>query len=346
MKITINTIVDDLVINSKFITGHTNYEYAVKSLYPLMDRLPIQRNLQNPSFYSRLRLDLLKGCVMPPITLAIISDKNILPTKIIDAEKYISDHIKDAFILDGIQRISALYKTYKEPEIDRQLDLSRPLYVNLLICKSMDNLLYRMITLNNGQKPMSANHQIEILLGNIYSFNELEIIIQTEKERGKKGKYEHAFDKSNIIKAYLAFLANSTAIDNKKIIDSKMDELIAKKIIDSKITEEDIEFSSVISLINRFSNSDYLKKWFENANNIIGFSVGIRKSFQDINSVDANGFEKAIVEFEKAFKALNLSTIKLSRERRNLTEYFIKHYKRLGAKEELDLLDELNEKML
>lgn len=346
MKITISSIVDDLVINSKFITGQTNYEYAINHLYPLIDRLPIQRNLQNPSFYSRLRLDLLKGCVMPPITLAIISDKDILPSKVADAEKYINDHINDAFILDGIQRVSALYRTYKEPEINRQLDLKRPLFVNLLICKSMDNLLYRMITLNNGQKPMSANHQIEILLGNIYSFNELDIVIQTDKEKGKKGKYEHAFDKSNIIKGYLAFLANSTAIDNKKIIDSKMDELIAKKIIDSRITEEDIEFSAVIDLINRFSNSDYLKKWFDNTNNIIGFSVGIRKSFNILNEVETSKFENAIAEFEKAFKGLNLSTIKLSRERRNLTEYYISHFEELCEKEELDLLDVLNEEML
>jgi hypothetical protein len=345
MKITINSIVDDLVINSKFITGQTTYEFAIKNLYPLIDRLPIQRNLQNPSFYSRLRLDLLKGCVMPPITLAIISEKTILPIKVSDAEKYINDHIKEAFILDGIQRISALYKTYEEQEIDKQLDLKRPLFVNLLICKSMDNLLYRMITLNNGQKPMSANHQIEILLGNIYKFNDLEIVIQTEKEKGKKGKYEHAFDKSNIIKGYLAFLSNSTAIDNKKIIDSKMDELIAKKIIDSKITEEDIEYSAVISIINRLSNSNYLKKWFDNANNIIGFSVGIKKSFKDINNIDVGRFEAAIIEFEKAFKGLNLSTIKLSRERRNLTEYYISHFEELKEKDELDLLDTLNEEM-
>ena len=47
------------------------------------------------------------------------------------------------------------------------------LYANLLICESMDRLLYRMITLNNGQKPMSARHQIEILAGNIFDFDHL-----------------------------------------------------------------------------------------------------------------------------------------------------------------------------
>ena len=264
MSIKIDSIVDDLVIDSKFITGKTNYEFGINSLYPLIDKLPIQRNLQNSSFYSRLRMDLLKGCVMPPITLALIKEKDELPGALKSAEKFVNNNIDSAFILDGIQRINALNKTYKEPTIDKELDLARPLFVNIIICKSMDNLLYRMITLNNGQKPMSANHQIEILLGNIYKFRDLDIEIQTEKEKGKKGKYKHAFLKSNIIKAYLAFLTNSTAIDNKKIIDSKMDELIAKKIIDSKITDEGLEFSSIIELINRLSSNDYLKKWFDN----------------------------------------------------------------------------------
>jgi hypothetical protein len=342
----ITSIDDDFVIDSKFITGKTNYDFALKSLYPLINHLPIQRNLQNPTFYSRLKSDILKGCVMPPITLAFIADKDVLPTKQKEAEEYINKNIQNGFILDGIQRISTLKRAYDEPEENLTLNLGRPLFINVIICKSPDNLLYRMITLNNGQKPMSANHQIEILLGNIYEFKELEIVIQTEKERGKKGKYAHAFEKANIIKSYLAFLANSTAIDNKKIIEDKLDELVAKKILESKRTVGDLEYNSVIGLINRLSESKYNKEWFDNANNIIGFSVGIRKSFKEVSEHSTADFEKSLKEFEKAFTALKLSTIKLSKERRNLSEYFIASYATLRDKHELDLLDVLNEKVL
>lgn len=346
MAIKIHSVENDLVIDSKFITGKTDYKFAIDKLYPLIDRLDIQRNLQNTSFYSRLRLDLLKGCVMPPITLAIISDKDILPAELSDAEKFINDNIGSAFVLDGIQRLNALNRTFKQPELNQEIDLTRPFFMNILICKKTDNLLYRMITLNNGQKPMSANHQIEILLGNIYKFKDLDIIIQTEKEKGKKGKYENSFEKSNIIKSYLAFLAKSTAIDNKKIIETKMDELVAKKIIDSNITDDDLEFSSVIKLINRLCSSDFLKRWFDNTNNIIGFCVGIRKSFYILEDVPVKEFEESLKEFEKAFKGLNLSTIKLSRERRNLTNYFIKNYDKMHELSEIDLLDTLNEEIL
>lgn len=346
MKIEINTINDDHVIDSKFITGYTDYKFGVENLYPLIDKLDIQRNLQNASFYRRLRLDLLKGCVMPPITLALISDKSKLPTDKTQAVKYINDNISKAFILDGIQRINALNKTYKEPELELSLDVDRPLFINILICKSMDNLLYRMITLNNGQKPMSANHQIEILLGNIYKFDDLDIEIQTEKEKGKKGNYTHTFPKSNIIKAYLGFLTNSTAIDNKKIIDTKLDELIAKKIIDSKITDDGLEFSEIIGLINRFAEDNYLKKWLDNTNNIIGFCVGIRSSFESLKNISSQEFAKSIKVFEKAFSSLNLSTIKLSKERRNLSQYYIQKFDDLKEFDELELLDQLIENVL
>ncbi|QNN40463.1 hypothetical protein [Pedobacter roseus] len=346
MKIEINSIDDDQVIDSKFVTAKTNYGYALEVLYPLIDRLDIQRNLQNPSFYNRLRLDLLKGCVMPPITLALVVEKGKLPSNIKDAEAYITSNISNAFVLDGIQRLNTLHRASEQSDDVEKIDNSRPLFLNILICLKPDNLLYRMITLNNGQKPMSANHQIEILLGNIYKFKDLDIIISTEKEKGKKGKYEHSFNKSDIIKSYLAFLAKSTAIDNKKIIESKMDELLANKIIASKITEDKIQFNDVITLINRLSSSEYLMKWFSNTNNIIGFSVGIRKSFDYVNSDEIANVENAFKVFEMAFKALNLSTIKLSKERRNLSSFFIEQYNVLNGLGEIDLLDKLNENVL
>lgn len=344
--IKIYSVDDDNVIDSKFLTGMTNYEYAINSLYPLVNKLPIQRRLQNPSFYKRLRQDLVDGCIMPPITLAFISDKEVLPKSEKDAQAYINEKINEGFILDGIQRINALFKAYNEPELlGGALDLTRPIFVNIIICKSMDNLLYRMITLNNGQKPMTANHQIEILLGNLYKFNDLEIEIQTEKQKGKK-KIINAFNKANIIKSYLAFLSSSTAIDNKKIIERKMDELIAMKIIESNITNDNLEYSDIISKVNELSESKVIKKWFDNANNIIGFSVGIRQSFEDFKNETTKGFEEALENLEVTIKDLNISTIKLSKERRNLSEYFIRNYNKLKHLSNLELLNVFNEEVL
>lgn len=344
--IELSTIDDDIVIKSKFITGKTNYEYAIENLFPLINRLDIQRNLQNSSFYKRLKDDLLEGCIMPPITIALITSFENFPNTIEEANQFIKENSKSMFILDGIQRLNTLNSAYKYPEINRNLDLKRPMFLNILICSSMDNLLYRMITLNNGQKPMSANHQIEILLGNIYKFDELSIKIITDKSRGQNGKTENTFEKSNIIKSYLAFVTNSISIDNKKIIDEKMDGLITKKIMDSKVTNDSIEFSDVISLINNFSTDKEIKTWFDNTNNIIGFSVGVKKSYNLLNNLNINDFKESLNTFEKVFKSLNFSSIKLSKERRSLSKYYIENFNKLVELDEIELLDNFNENIL
>ena len=60
MAIKLFTIDKDEVINGDFITGKTNYDFAISHLLPLIDRLDIQRKGQNPKFYSRLEDDILK----------------------------------------------------------------------------------------------------------------------------------------------------------------------------------------------------------------------------------------------------------------------------------------------
>src|SRR5690606_12915312 len=296
-------------------------------------------------FYKRLKEDIIQGCIMPPITIAVIS--NDFPTSVKKASEFINTHIQSMFILDGIQRLNTLKSALLTAEESTNYELyNRPLFLNILICKSMDNHLYRMITLNNGQKPMSANHQIEILLGNVYTFKNLEIEIITDKQKSKNGKAKQTFEKSNIIKGYLAFITDSVSIDNKKIIDEKMDTLITKKIMDSKAINAPIEFSMVISLISSLSTVPDLKKWFDNTNNLIGFCVGIKKSYDHIHKVLPKDFFQNIQTFEKAFRSLNISTIKLSKERRNLSRYFIENFDTLRNLDELDLLDNFNEHIL
>lgn len=336
----IHTIDYDKVIKSRYVTAVTDYKYALNNLVPLIDRLDIQRNIQDSKFYSRLERDLVKGCIMPPLTLAFIDQKAI---NIEDAETfsvYFNENIKEGFILDGIQRLNTLQRTFKK--YDGELDLNRSLYLNIVICSSMDNLLYRMITLNNGQKPMSARHQIEILTANLFEFEGSEMPIFTERE-AKRLKIKVAFNKSDFIKGYLGFLANSTNIENQKIIEEKLDELIADKILESNITEDELEFSDVVGLINRFSTNEKIFKWFKNANNLIGFCVGIKSNFQTINETQTESFNDSIRLFEQAFESFNFSKIKVGRIRRNLVSYFIKNYSELSDVDVLDLVDTLSQ---
>lgn len=319
--ITVNTKNYDSVIESHYLTGHTNYKVAIDRLHPLINRLQIQRKLQTEKFYKRLELDLKIGCIMPPLTIAIVSESNLSKNTLEDFQAFIVENIDKAFILDGIQRLNTLKRVYDRDE----LDLEKPIFLNIIICKSRDNLLYRMITLNNGQKPMTARHQIEMLASNIYDFKKLGIEVITEKETARR-RPRNAFKKSDIISAYIAFLSNTTTLESSKIIESKMDELIARKIITSRITNDGIEFSDLIKEIARLTDDEFLIKWFKNINNLLGFCVGAKSSISKVQEANISDFKELIETFEEAFAHLDVSKIKLSRERRKLSEYLFRHF--------------------
>ena len=79
----------DNVINSIVAIGKANYEFALVELYPLLNRFGEQRKLQSKGFYARLKADILSGCIMPPITLAFVSE---------DSGSNLSSHEAQAFI--------------------------------------------------------------------------------------------------------------------------------------------------------------------------------------------------------------------------------------------------------
>lgn len=331
----------DEVIKSHFITSKVDYEYAIINLIPLINRLDHQRNTLPAKYYSKLENDLTKGCIMPPLTIAIVTNDTSYVGK---EEQYIQDNIQNAFVLDGIQRLNTLSR------VQNKIDKDRILYLNVLICDSMDKLLYRMITLNNGQKPMSARHQIELLAQSIYNFDDLDLDIETvtEKEQGlkMKSKIKTKFKKADIVKAYLAFISNAINIDNQKIIESKLDELITDQIIDSNLPDREIEFNNVVKFINTMSEDSELYKWFNVPNNLIGFSAGIQKSHKVILIEKVNEFKMEVEKLEAAFSYLDFSKIKLGTARRRAVQYFVEEYtkvKDIGENELVNQLSQLKE---
>ncbi len=325
----------DNVISGYFLTGRMTYNYALDHLFALVDKLDIQRRFQNESFYKRLEIDFQKGCITPPITLAFIQDidSNDIPNLKVMGDN-ILNQIASGFVLDGIQRLYTLKRVANT--IGNTLDLNKYLYVNIIICPSRDNLLYRMVTLNNGQKPMTARHQIEILVDSIYDYSSYDFRVIAEKENlptNTKG-----FKKADLLNAYISFLSNSVLLDNKKIIEDKLDELVARKIIESKLTNEVVDFNKILFLINRMSQSEVLYDWIKNGNNLMGFCVGLRTSYTQVMGLSNLDLEASINNFEGAFKSLNVSKIKLSRERRRLSAFFIANLSTLMLKNQDDLV--------
>lgn len=340
MDIKIYTADNDEVVDSLFLTGKTNYQYAVQEFIPLIDRLDIQRKAQNSKFYTRLENDILNGCIMPPITLAFVGLEIESTSDLAQIQKKIADNIGKGFILDGLQRMRTIQRASTRTDIT--LDLNRPMFLNILLCDSMDKLLYRMITLNNGQKPMSARHQIEIIASNVYDFDNLGVDIQTEKDREKK-RIVGAFNKADFIKAYLAFLSQSTNIDNARIIEEKMDELVADKILQTDIKTKSVEFTQVVDLIEKFTNdSNANKRWFKNINNLIGFCSTAAEAYDHIKNLDADSFAEETDRIETAFEYFDVSKIKVGTVRRKIVSHFFGNFEKFRSVDTTELVDEFS----
>lgn len=325
----------DEVIGGYVVAGCVNYEFALANLLPLINRLDMQRDPLKTKFYSRLEADINRGCIMPPITVALINEGKLFR----DDESiytYLTTNISNAFILDGIQRINTL----KRSSLQSDFNSNNILYVNYIIASSRDRLLYRMITLNNGQKPMSARHQIDVLAETFFDFSELDLQLISEKSKGRV-RAPDAFKKADFIKGYIAYLSESVNIDNQKIIEEKMDELIANRIIESDIAIRDTEFTDIIILINKISGDEYLKNWIRNQNNFIGLCAGIKNTFHVIIEYDNDYLKGLVVKLERAFSSINVSKVNVGKVRREAVSKFISEISELGSLDEYDFLDKL-----
>lgn len=332
------TLDQDNVITGYVVNGTTTYQFALDNFVPLMGRLDFQRDVQKTKFYARLELDIVRGCVMPPITVALIhSFGNDLPRQEVVFD-FIKSEIGQGFVLDGIQRLNTLLRASKA----ENFDANRPLHVNFILAPSRDRLLYRMITLNNGQKPMSARHQIDVLADSFFDFDHIELDLVTEKSKGRV-RAPHSFKKADFVKGYIAYLSESVSIDNQKIIEEKMDELIASRIIESDIPTRKIEFTDVVELINLMSQSEKLGDWIRVQNNFIGFCVGIRGSLETLGSQSIEDIENAIQNFEDAFSSINVSKVNLGKVRRESVANFIKEFADVKDLDEFRLLDKISE---
>jgi len=339
MNIKLYDVQYDNVIKSYYLTVGVDYEYALNKLVPLINKLDFQRNPLRASFYRRLERDIETGCIMPNITIAIKLNESLIEEHKI-TEEFIDENINSAFVLDGIQRLNTLSR------ISDKVDLNRTLYCNILLSTSMDRLLYRMVTLNNGQKPMSARHQIEILANNIFDFDKLAILGVTEKDKQKiKAIDKETMNKDNLIKGYLAYISNSVNIDNQKIIEEKMNELIADKIMDSNISTKTEEFEDVIEYVSLMLEDESLNSWFKVANNFIGFAAAMNISFEEIRLLERNDLASYINAFEEVFSAIDVSKIKLGTARRNMVKYYFENFSKLSKYGYSELLDIISQEL-
>lgn len=261
---------------------------------------------------------------MPPITLAFVHEDATDINSNAAALNFINENISEGYILDGMQRLNTLRSASQEEGFDEK----RPIYMNIVIASKYDLLLYRMITLNNGQKPMTVRHQVEMLTGNLIktlladqSLHNIHVLTEKDTESNSP---RGSFRLSDVSAAYLSFLTDSAHNQNSRFIEEKLDEILVGKVMASGAIHSDISFQYVISEVDRLSESANVKEWLRNENNLIGFTLGAKSNKDGIQTVTPADFAKAIESFEDAFSSINPSKVNVGKFRRDLSTEFVK----------------------
>ncbi len=228
-----------------------------------------KRVSRSSSIYSLLGNDLKRLCTIPTIVLALTdeSKRDILQKGMKSEQLMAVFKSEDLMILDGLQRTYTLRDVRNElvqgliPDIVPEVFLNHQLRVEVYSGLSKTGILYRMLTLNTGQTPMSRRHEIEILYSS-YKEREIDSIRFNTQAAQEYEQGIDVYDFDNAIEGFSSFLdSDESPIDRFEILD------VIQRL--EKITEDDYRkdlFEHFIKLYNKFAHhiDEQTKHWVLN----------------------------------------------------------------------------------
>lgn len=202
-----------------------------------------KRVSRSSSVYSLLNDDMKKLCSIPTIVLAFTNDAQRICLREGMVEEELSGLLNNdnLIILDGLQR------TYTMRDVD--LDLLFPdeekrrfrehkIRIEVYCGLSKTGVLYRMLTLNTGQTPMSKRHEIEILYSSYLEKNIDGISFNRQIDPNVQRGID-VYDFDDAIEGFNAFLdADEAPIDR-------------------------LDLLSVVRRLEKVVNNDYQRDLFE-----------------------------------------------------------------------------------
>lgn len=315
MEVLGKAIVDNRINARNYILEITLKEYYDLSKDILSNNEYQRRRVKSSSsVYSLLKEDLRKGCLMPPIVMAIseddgedIDERNI--------NEIISNNKSKLIILDGLQRSYTIRDLIQEiansEGTNKDSIYNNVIRIELYVGINKLGILYRMLTLNTGQTPMSTRHQIEIIYSDYadVDIDGIRLIREIDELSPKKmGEYKFR----DVIEGFTSFLQRDyLTLERTDILDNiKSLEKLASIDSSNKLFEDFISvYHKFITKLNDLFPTDISYDESENeierafGNNVVtifrksqpltGFGAAIGKlidinalkSFEDVSSI-------------------------------------------------------------
>lgn len=240
----------DQRINSWNLYVESSFGEYLKFARKIIENNELQRKRVKTSktIYSLLKSDLRKGCIMPSLVLALTKTE-VLDVQNPDGGKlleYINENSENVLILDGLQRTYTLIDADEEMKAKDEQEytrfLSNKLRLEIYVEINKFGILYRMLTLNTGQTPMSARHQLEMLYSNMLDTEIDGIKLVTDKD-GKADPDENEFIFKNAIEGFNSYMnRNELPLDRQDILDNvKMLENMSEENVSEDLFKEFLE---------------------------------------------------------------------------------------------------------
>ncbi|NYH47082.1 hypothetical protein [Xanthomonas arboricola] len=279
-----------IIAQTKDIRTGTTVLYAQSSIGNYLslvgsefDEFEIQRKRVQHKAYGRMKEDIKAGTLLPTITLAVKKDF------IADISRALSDpdQLENLLqtpgkvnILDGLQRTHILSDIKTEGHVFPD---NQKVILEFWLEGDVKNLIYRIIVLNSGQKPMSMRHQIELLFSTTKEnlkdrIPGLDII--TERDEARRTRPEK-FPLERLALSYYSFITKSTEIDKENIIAQK---LVEDSVLEGGEQELGAKFDKYTKFLDLFSKLDreihrvYSAEeftWFGSENFMVSFFAAV-----------------------------------------------------------------------
>lgn len=222
----------------------------------------LQRRREKHKAYGRLEGDIRDGALLPSITLAVKPERvaDIMPAyEDYRAEPARAGPLSAALntpgtvdILDGLQR------TYIMRDLAERGEDFKPdqrILVEFWLEQDLHNLIYRIIVLNAGQKPMSIRHQLELLFASLQDsilkrLPGVEIYLERENTRRTRPK-KFSFDV--VVTAYQAMITGSPEIQKVNLVANELIESSALDLGEEGVSQQ---FDRFVEMLKRYVEFD------------------------------------------------------------------------------------------
>lgn len=262
MKVLGKAIVDNRINARNFILETTLLEYYELSKDVLSNNEYQRRRVKSSStVYSLLKEDLKRGCLMPPIVMAISEavKEEIDETSVVSI---ISQNKSKLIILDGLQRSYTIRDLIQEIENaddpNKDCVFNNKIRIELYVGINKLGILYRMLTLNTGQTPMSTRHQIEIIYSDYadVDVDGIRLIREIDEESPRKlGEYKFR----DVIEGFTSFLQRDyLTLERTDILDNiKSLEKLASIDSSNQLFEDFIRtYNQFVNMMNTIYSDD------------------------------------------------------------------------------------------